>query len=111
MPKRWEPPYLLLGEAYKTPEALASAKEAAAGHLSKLYAFILGKWMKKPDAVLPACPIAATAEEQVSRHDGPVRAIAWHPRQAVIASGSHSVAIWTPPAPAAPVAPPYGMYQ
>jgi hypothetical protein len=40
--------------------------------------------------------MAQGAEEQRSRMEAPVACVRWHPAAAVVASGAHSVALWSP---------------
>lgn len=53
-----------------------------------------------PPPVIPSVPLpyAGSAEEQVSRLEGPVRFVRWHPRQAVLASAAAAIGVWVPPA-------------
>lgn len=107
-PRHWEPPFYIVGEGHKSPAACATARTAAVGYLPSVYRALadqnnqraaMGLPPALPDAVprVPA-PGAAGPEEQVSRHEGPVGFVRWHPTLGVAASASAAVAVWTPPA-------------
>jgi hypothetical protein len=52
----------------------------------------------QPPPVIPSAPlpVATSPEDQVSRHEGAVRCVKWHPRQAVLASAASTVGVWVP---------------
>ena len=119
-PQRWNPPCAILGEAFKSAATRASAHAAARAHLPaarsahhRMYAEAFaraapGAQLSVPPPSLPV-PEAESADEAVSRHEGPVRAVRWHPVLAVLASASQAVAVWMPsaaPLQAAVAAPP-----
>lgn len=111
-PGLWEPPVRMLGEAHKTEPARAAAYHGAALHRQVLWqqmhalqqaAALQAASMGIPLASVPVAvppipvPLAGTPEEQVSRMEGPVRCVRFHPRSALLASASSAVALWTPP--------------
>lgn len=109
-PKRWSPPATILGEQYKTEDARTRAHAAAAAYLpearSQLHKRYAEAAARAPpgaqlQVTLPSLPVpeATTPAEAMSRHEGPVRAVRWHPRAAVLASGSQAVGLWMPPMP------------
>ena len=112
LPDRWAPPPHIVGDAYKhpAPAAAETAYAVAAGHRGRLYAALLEYSQNQarranvhpsviaPPPVIPSVPLPAAGSpgEQVSRHEGPVRFVRWHPRQAVLASAAASVGVWVP---------------
>lgn len=110
LPGRWSPTPYIVGDAFKPPAAVEGAYADASGHRDRLYAALLGYAQNQarranvhssviaPPPVIPSVPlpVAGSASEQVSRHEGPVRFVRWHPRQAVLASAAASVGVWVP---------------
>ena len=99
-----------MGDAFKTTAAAKEAYTVAATHRVRLYAALLEYAQNQarranvhesviaPPPVIPSIslPMAGSADEQVSRHEGPVRFVRWHPRQAVLASAASSLGVWIP---------------
>lgn len=111
-PRRWRPQPVIMGERYKGDAARARAHAAAAAHSAEARTMLHKRYAEAavrtpPGQVLqitlPTVPVpeAASPEEQTSRHEGPVRAVRWHPTAAVLASGSQAVGVWRPPLPGA----------
>ena len=110
LPGRWSPKAQIVGDAFKSASAAAGAYAVASGHRSRLYTALLEYAQNQarranvhasviaPPPVIPSVPlpVAGSADEQVSRHEGPVRFVRWHPRQAVLASAAASVGVWAP---------------
>lgn len=92
-PGRWTPPLTIVGEAQKPGPARTVARASAAAAAAAA-----------SDGTVPAAMlsklVAATAEEQVSRHESPVRCLRWHssssgaPSKAMFASVSTSLMCW-----------------
>lgn len=118
LPVRWTPgsyeaPVCILGEAHKPEAARNDARTAALKHKADLYAKMhtgraeFAKKLGRPPGSLGppkgvpslSVPLAANADQQISRHESPVTAVRWHPRAAVVASAARNVAIWTLPSP------------
>ena len=109
-PELWAPPACIVGEFYKGDAARAAAHAAAkaylpAARLQMHEAFKEAAKKADPGEALrfslPMLPVpeAATPEDSLSRHEGPVRAVRWHPRAAILASASQAVGIWMPATP------------
>ncbi len=109
-PELWSPPACILGEQFKGDAARAAAHAAARAYLPTARAQLHdgfkeaartaapGEALRFSQPLLPV-PEASTPEESLSRHEGPVRAVRWHPRNAILASASQAVGIWMPPSP------------
>ena len=116
-PGFWRPSVALLGEAHKTPAARAAARRAAEEHGARVQAAMqlqqhalleqtvaaaraqgiallaLPPAQPTPVPSLPG-PHAASADEQASRLEGPVRCVRFHPRLALLGSAATAVAVW-----------------
>ncbi|RYG56834.1 hypothetical protein EON66_01915 [archaeon] len=105
MPRRWEPPVTIVGMSHKSDAAKSAVWPATHEHTRARYQFVAARFRAAqaggpgahPEIPPVAPPLANSPEEQVSRHEGPVRFVKWHPTQAVLASGSETVALWTLP--------------
>ena len=100
-PGRWVPPAVVLGEAHKGTTAAHSAHRAAELHAAALLArrqrqFPGNIGNGEPVPSIPVPP-AVTEQEQCSRHEAAVVAVRFHPRAAVLASASSTVAWWLSP--------------
>lgn len=95
---RWDPPAVLIGEAYKSASAAAAAHAGASEYSARLRAAQSATGGTAASA-LPHAPFAAAPEEQVSRHEAAVGVVRFHPRAAVLASAAASVAWWLSPPP------------
>jgi len=104
----WNPPVCILGELHKGEAARAAARAAARDYLPAVRAQLHERFKEASKAAKPGeelvvkmpflpVPEAASPEESISRHEGPVRAVRWHPRHAVLASASQAVGVWAPP--------------
>ena len=106
----WSPPSCILGELHKGDTARGAAHAAARAYLPAVRAQLHDRFKEAAKAAkpgeelivkLPCLPVpeAATPAESLSRHEGPVRAVRWHPRLAVLASASQALGIWAPAVP------------
>lgn len=114
-PGLWDPPVRMLGEAHKTEAARQAAYIGAASYREGVWnqmrilnsqraaqAALQGIPPAMVQPVVPTglpVPLAGSPEEQVSRLEGPVRCVRFHPKSALLASASSSVALWTSPGP------------
>lgn len=115
-PGVWEPTCVMVGAAHKSEAARRSAKDGAADFLRRRHdkmvelrrsfaakSHVPIESVGAPRSVPGVPPVfAASAEEQVSRHEAPVGVVQWHPKAAVLLSAARNVAVWTGPAPGAP---------
>lgn len=115
-PGFWNPPCYVMGERYKTTSAAQAAREGASQHREDLFQkmhkarqdFAKTKNVNieqlGPPRGVPSLPVplASSEEEQVSRHEGPVSAVRFHPKLAMLGSAGRNVALWTLPSPLPP---------
>jgi hypothetical protein len=104
LPKRWEPRFDIVGEAYKSPENRSKSRADGPSHLPRVFEAMAQQQAAAPrhaqhSVAVPSVPAAQarSPEELVSRHESPVRLVRWHPRNCVLASASTGVALWTVP--------------
>jgi len=114
-PGVFEPPVVLLGDERKTPAARAAAAGAAAAFRARARDVMEAQRVKfaaargvpvetlGPPRSVPSFPppLPGGPDEQVSRLEGPVPWVRWHPAAAALAAGSRGVAVFSPPAPGA----------
>ena len=109
-PGTWDPPYVILGESHKGAPAQELARTQATLHRTLVRKHMSDEQERfrlqnplivpTPGTPVPSSPgpFAASDAEQVSRMEGPVRCVKWHPKLAVLASAASAVAMWTCPA-------------